>query len=181
MARGTAGGRPSSASGLPTRGAVFACVALVLLGVAAFQPAFRADFTNWDDLASVVENPRLVDLSADNLLARWRGPGAILVGLYIPVTQTSFAIDRVLFGPGPAGFHAVNVALHIAAGIVLFLFLQAFLESGAAAFLAAAVFVVHPAQVESVAWISERKSVLSGLLIFLALLAYARRTAPGSR
>lgn len=163
------------------RRGVLACVALALLGVAAFMPVLGADFTNWDDLASVVENPRIARLSPDNLLAMWRGPGAILVGLYIPVTQTSFAMDRTLFGPGPVGFHAVNLALHVAAGMVLFLFLRAFLESALAAFLAAAVFVVHPAQVESVAWISERKSVLSGLLIFLALHLYVRRTSAGPR
>jgi tetratricopeptide (TPR) repeat protein len=111
----------------------------------------------------------------------WAGPGSILIGLYIPVTQMSYALDRAVFGPGPAGPHAVNVALHVAAGIALFAFLARFLEDGAAAFLIAAVFLVHPAQVESVAWIAERKSVLSGLLIFLTLLVYLRRTDPGPR
>jgi len=158
---------------------VLACAALALLGLAAFGPALGADFTNWDDLASVVDNPRVAGLSPGNLLAMWHGPGAIVVGLYIPVTQISFAIDRALFGPGPRGPHAVNLALHVAAAIVLFLFLRAFLESAAAAFLAAAVFLVHPAQVESVVWISERKSVLSGLFIFLALIAYLRRKPAG--
>ncbi|MFQ5459075.1 MAG: hypothetical protein ACE5FC_11585, partial [Myxococcota bacterium] len=152
---------------------------LAVLGIAAFAPAFGAGFTNWDDPLSVIDNPLIRSLAPPNIAGMFYGPHAILLGLYIPVTQLSYAIERAIFGDGPAVPHAVNVFLHLGAGLLLYAFLCSFLESRAAGFFGAAVFLVHPVQVESVAWITERKSVLSGLFIFAALLGYLRRKRPG--
>ncbi len=153
---------------------------LAVLGLAAFSPAFTAGFTNWDDPVSVIDNPLIGSLSPSSIAGMFYGPHAFLVGLYVPVTQLSFALDRAVFGDGPSGHHAVNILLHFGAGILLYVFLCNFLGKAVAAFFGAAVFLVHPAQVESVVWIAERKSVLSGLFVFAALLAYCRRTRPGS-
>ncbi|MDP3940125.1 MAG: tetratricopeptide repeat protein [Deltaproteobacteria bacterium] len=156
-------------------------VLLAFLTVGAYLPALSAGYTNWDDPPAVIDNPLVASLTPANVAGMFYGPHAIVVGLYAPLTQLSFALDRAILGPGPAGHHVVNVLLHAGAGLLLFAFMRRYLRDSAAALLGAAVFLVHPAQVESVAWIAERKSVLSGLFIFAALLAYIRRTRPGPR
>jgi tetratricopeptide (TPR) repeat protein len=153
---------------------------LAALALAAFLPAFGAGYTNWDDPSYVIDNPRIEALTPTNLSEMFYGPGSIRLHTYIPFTQLSYAIDRALFGKSPAGHHITNVALHVAAGLLLFAFLASFLQNRSAAFAATAVFLIHPVQVESVAWIAERKSVLSGLFTFAALLVYLRRKRPGS-
>jgi tetratricopeptide (TPR) repeat protein len=91
-------------------------------------------------------------------------------------------LDRSLFGAGPAGFHLVNVALHIANTILLFLVLKKYSKSIWASFFVAALFGLHPSHVESVAWVTERKDVLSALFWLLTMLAYIRYVEiPNSR
>lgn len=153
---------------------------LAVLGIAAFAPAFTADYTNWDDPTYVLDNPRVGEMSIPHLAAMFFSREALSFGLYVPLTEFSYALDIALFGMNPAAQHAMNVLLHLGAGLLLYVFLRDFLGNGGAAFFGAAVFLVHPAQVESVAWIAERKSVLSGLFVFAALLAYYRRTRPGA-
>ncbi len=165
--------------GVPAR--AYPYLLLALFGVAAFLPTLQAGFNNWDDPRTVFENPAVKALTPANLRALWWGSQAMATGMYVPLTQTSHAVDGALFGLRAGGHHAMSLALHVAAALVLFAFLKRFLNDERAAFVAAAVFLLHPAQVESVAWISERNTVLSGLLIFLALLVYDRRTAPGPR
>jgi len=152
----------------------------VLAGV-AFVPALGAGYTNWDDPPSVVQNPLVASLNPSNLAGMFYGPQAIVVGLYVPLSQLSFAVERALLGSGPAGHHAMNLLFHAGAGLLLFAFLRRFMRDAPAALFGAAVFLVHPVQVESVAWIAERKSVLSAVFIFAALLTYLRRARPGPR
>ena len=152
---------------------------LAILGLAAFSPAFTANYTNWDDPTYVLDNPRVGEMTVPHVAAMFFSRHALSFGLYIPLTELSYALDIALFGRNPAAQHAVNVLLHLGAGLLLYVFLRDFLGRGGAAFFGAAVFLVHPAQVESVAWIAERKSVLSGLFVFAALLAYGRRTRSG--
>ncbi len=156
-------------------------VLLAFLTVGAYLPALSAGYTNWDDPPAVIDNPLVASLTPANVAGMFYGPRAIVVGLYTPLTQLSFALDRTVLGPGPGGHHAVNVLLHAGAGLLLFAFMRRYLRDAAAALLGAAVFLVHPAQVESVAWIAERKTVLSAVFIFAALIAYFRRTGPGPR
>ncbi len=145
---------------------VFA-VALTLATAFAYLPALRAGFI-WDDDAYVARN---VWLRAPGGLARiWSDPAAS--PQYYPVVFTSFWLEQRAFGPGPAARHATNVALHLAAALLLWRLLLRLGVPGAA--LAAALFAVHPVHVESVAWITERKNVLSGCLYLAALAAYLR-------
>ncbi len=97
------------------------------------------------------------------------------VSYWHPLTWLSLMLDSQLYGvKNPAGFHLTNVLLHAANAVVLFLALRRMTRQIWPSALAAALFVLHPAHVESVAWITERKDVLSGLFGLLAIWAYAR-------
>lgn len=122
----------------------------------------------WDDDDYVTANPTL--RSADGLRRIWLEPGA--VPQYYPLTFTTLWIDYQIGGLNPFGYHLVNVLLHGLSAVLVWLVLRALHVPGA--WLAGALFAVHPVHVESVAWITERKNVLSGALYLGAMLAYLR-------
>ncbi|MCC6764615.1 MAG: tetratricopeptide repeat protein [Deltaproteobacteria bacterium] len=136
----------------------------MLLTIVAYGPAFRAGFI-WDDDDYVTDNAALDDLTG--LVRIWLEPGA--TPQYYPLTFTTFWIEHRLFGDAPTGYHVTNVALHALNAVLAWRVLAALGLPGA--WLAAAVFAVHPVHVESVAWITERKNVLSGAGYLAALLA----------
>jgi len=140
---------------------------LTALTLLAYLPALRAGFV-WDDDQYVTGNAALRSLGG--LLAIWLEPGA--VPQYYPLTFTSLWLDFHAWGVEPAGYHAVNLLLHALNAVLLWRVLAALRLSGAWA--AAAVWALHPVQVESVAWVAERKNVLSGAFYLSALLAYLR-------
>jgi len=142
---------------------------LVGLIVLAYLPALWGGFV-WDDDAYVTRNTALRSLGG--LAAIWFQPGA--VPQYYPLTFTSLWVDYRLWGLQPSGYHLVNVALHALAAVLLWRVLV--LLRLPAAWAAAAVFALHPVQVESVVWIAERKNVLAGVCALGALLAYLRFT-----
>jgi len=152
---------------------VLPALALALLVVAAYLPALHAGFI-WDDDAYVTANATLRTL--DGLRRIWLEPGA--VPQYYPLTFTSLWLDHHLWGVQPLGYHLVNVLLHGANVILVWVIGRRLALPGA--WLAAAVFAVHPVHVESVAWVTERKNVLSGALYLAAFLAYLR-AAGGAR
>ncbi len=129
-------------------------------------------FVAWDDNVSVYENPNLgLGLSWEGL--RW-ALTANYVGNWVPLTCLSMLADAELHGPSPAGTLLTNVALHVLGVLTLF---AAFLRMTGARWASAAVaaiFALHPLHVESVAWASMRKDVLSGFFFALTLLLYAR-------
>lgn len=139
--------------------------AIALLAIAAYVPALGAGYV-WDDDAHVTRNPALDDLRG--LLRIWTDTAA--TPQYYPLTHTTFWIERRLWGLRAPGYHAVNVALHAAAALFLWRVLARLGLPGA--WLAAAVFAAHPVHVESVAWVSERKNVLSGVFYFSSALAF---------
>jgi tetratricopeptide (TPR) repeat protein len=139
---------------------------LVGLTWLAFLPALRAGFI-WDDDWYLTRNPHLDD---------WRGflrlwiPGH--TPQYYPAVFTTFWLEKRLWGLEPAGYHALNLALHSASALLVWRL--ALRQRIPAAWLLAALFAIHPVQVESVAWITERKNVLSGLFYLLSAQAYLR-------
>ncbi|HEY3174209.1 MAG TPA: tetratricopeptide repeat protein [Candidatus Polarisedimenticolia bacterium] len=135
--------------------------------VLVYVPAAHGGFI-WDDNHHVTQNAHLRD--AAGLGHIWLGPGARVQ--YYPLTFTTFWIEYHLWGLNPAGYHLTNILLHGLSALLLWLVLRRLGVPGA--WLAAALFAVHPVYVESVAWITERKNVLSGALYLAAALAYFR-------
>ena len=154
-----------------TRQAVLAALALGLLVAGSYYPAFLAGFV-WDDEA-FTEAAAVRELSG--LWRIWSSPRAIEnEGHYWPLVYTTFWLEHKLWGFAPAGYHAVNVALHLANTLLLWRLAGRLAVPGA--WLLAAVFAVHPLHVESVAWVIERKDLLSGLFYLAAFLAWMRFT-----
>ncbi len=144
---------------------------LLLLAVAVlFGPAVQYDFVNYDDNIAVYENPAIRHgLDADGIhwaltTRHW--------GLWGPVTWLSYLTDYEIYGLKPWGYHLTNVVLHAATAVLLFLVLWRMTGQLWPCAFVAAVFAIHPLHVEVVAWVSERKGVLSGLFFVLSLGAY---------
>ena len=161
----------------PLHGGVFGrprmmAVVLGLLLVAVFLPSVWCGFVDWDDDRYVYQNRLVLDgLTWDTVRGAWTG---VVFHNWAPLTILSYQLDATLFGTDPWGFHLTNVLLHgVSTGL---LYLVLFRMTGWAGRSAAATVLwgVHPLRVESVAWIAERKDVLSVLFLMLALLSYER-------
>ncbi len=142
-------------------------VALVALTVVAYLPAFDAGFI-WDDDQYVTASRVIHD--GAGLLRTWTSPASI--HQYYPLVRTSLWLEHQVWGANPRGYHVVNVILHGLNALLLWRLLRRL--SLPAPWVVAAVFALHPVHVESVAWISERKNVLSGFFALLALNAAIR-------
>ena len=160
----------------------------VLLGavtLAVFWSVRRCEFTSFDDPAYVTDNEMVSrGLTSEGVTWAFSHPHG---GNWHPLTSLSHMLDVTLFGLQPAGHHVVNLALHTLNSLLVFLLLRALTASFWRSALVAALFALHPLHVESVAWVSERKDVLSTLFFLLTLWAYARYTGksqaqqPGSK
>ncbi len=148
-----------------------ALAALLFLGtVIVFRPALACDFINFDDPSYVQSNPILHD--GLSLAGLERAFTTIQGGYWIPLTWTSYLIDYHFSGLHPADYHRTNVLLHAATAALLFLTLFRMTGACGRSFAVAGLFAFHPIQVESVAWVTERKDVLSTFFLILALRAY---------
>ena len=135
-----------------------------------FLPASSFEFLSWDDPAYVTNNPLVMGgITGRKVLD---AVTAVVMCNWAPVTILSYQLDAALFGPGPFGFHLTNVVLHAAACGLLCLALWRMTGAAGRSAAAALLFGVHPLRVESVAWVSERKDVLSVFFLALVLLAY---------
>lgn len=145
-----------------------AVLGVVLLTAAAYSGSLNGEFVS-DDLSGIRNNPLVSSLT-------WSNVREIFTSFddanYMPLKVLSLAVDHSIWGPEPFGFHVVNLVLHISCAILVLCILLRMGFSPFAAFLVAALWAVHPLQVESVAWISERKNVLSGLFFFAAFRVY---------
>jgi tetratricopeptide (TPR) repeat protein len=144
---------------------------VVAATVAAYMPALKAGFV-WDDDSHVTNNQSL--RSVDGLRRIWFEPGA--TPQYYPLTHTTFWVEHHLWGARPLGYHVDNVLLHAINALLVVALLRRLGVPGA--WLAGFLFALHPVQVESVAWVSERKNVLSGVFYLAAALAYLRFAPP---
>lgn len=150
----------------------------------AFSPSLLNQFVDWDDPENFIANPYYRGFGWNQLKWMWT---TFLLGHWVPVTWMTLGLDYLAWGLNPRGYHLTNVLLHSANAMVFYLVaLRLFraarppeapgdllaLRLGAAS--AALFFAVHPLRVESVAWVTERRDVLSGLFYLLAILAYLR-------
>ncbi|HEY1861421.1 MAG TPA: hypothetical protein VGG61_13760, partial [Gemmataceae bacterium] len=150
---------------------VFVCVALAMFSVLAYAPSFDYPFINFDDDAYVTQNDHVqAGLSGANI--RWAF-ATFECGNWHPLTWLSLLLDSSLQGGlNPGGFHLTNVLLHTASALVLFLVLCGMSGRIGRSAVVAALFALHPLNVEPVAWVAERKGVLSTLFWMLTLAAY---------
>src|SRR3989475_6700300 len=156
---------------------------------AAFLPTLQNQFVTWDDDKNFLENPHYRGLGWTHLRWMW----TTHLGHYIPLTWMTLGLDYLLWGMNPLGYHLTNLLLHAANAAVFFFILRRILtlalpspsERGHAlavsAGFAALVFAIHPLRVESVAWVTERRDVLSGLFYLVAILLYLRACERGAR
>src|ERR1700694_5313892 len=147
------------------------CVALAVITWAVFGQTFRHQFINYDDPLYVLDNAHVrAGLS-------WHGIVWAFTHVHSqnwhPLTTISHMLDCQLFGVNPGAHHLVNVFWHSITALLLFILLQQMTSRVWASAFVAAIFAIHPLRVESVAWISERKDVLSGFFFMLTLFAYA--------
>ena len=147
---------------------------IVLLVFLAYLPALRGGFI-WDDDEYVTNNPLLS--APDGLRRIWFSTDS--PSQYFPLTYTVFRLERSLWGLNPAGYHGINILLHAINALLVWRLLKRLSVPGA--WLAGALFALHPVQVESVAWITELKSVLSLFFILLTLFCWIEFVGEGSR
>jgi protein O-mannosyl-transferase len=155
---------------------------VALITFAAFLPSLQNGFVTWDDDRNFLDNPNYRGLGAEHLHWMWT---TFHMGHYVPLSWMTLGLDYELWGMDARGYHLTSLLIHVANAVVLYfvavrLYRIAFAErsgtsanslSIAAAF-AALVFAVHPLRVESVAWVTERRDVLSGLFVSASLLCY---------
>jgi tetratricopeptide (TPR) repeat protein len=135
-----------------------------------FLPVLHCSFIDFDDPDYVTENHHvLTGLTAANVRWAWTTNAA---GYYQPLSWLSLMLDTSLTGTGPEGYHRTNLLIHAFSAGVVFLVLSRMTGTLWRAALIAAIYAVHPLRVESVAWVAERKDVLSDLLAWLAVGAY---------
>ena len=164
-------------------------IAVAVLTVIAFIPALGAEFVAWDDSANFLQNPHYRGLGLTQLEWMWT---TTLLGHYVPVTWMTLGLDYVLWGMNPAGYHAVNLVLHAANAVLLYFIARRLLRLAAsdtldartldvASAFAALVFAIHPLRAESVAWITERRDMVSLFFSFATVLYYLRATSDPAR
>src|SRR2546422_515638 len=162
---------------------------IALVTFAAFLPALQNQFVTWDDHENFLDNPHYRGLAWSHLRWMWTTHR----GHYIPLTWMTFGLDYLLWGLNPVGYHLTSLLLHTANAVVFFFLVRRILtlalpspsERGHAlvvsAVFAALVFAIHPLRVESVAWVTERRDVLSGLFYLVTILMYLRACEGGAR
>jgi hypothetical protein len=143
---------------------------LICATVALYYPAHYHQFVDYDDAAYVTENLHVQSVF-DRDTVKWAFT-TLEGGNWHPVTWLSHALDYELFELNPAGHHDVNVLLHALNVLLLFWVLQQATGFAGRSFVVAGLFALHPVNVDSVAWIAERKNLLSMLFFLLALAAY---------
>ncbi len=157
------------------RRSLLICALLCAVTVAAYWPLWNNDFISLDDYTYITNNPHVTGgLTWENV--KWSFQAGY-AGYWHPVTWLSHLLDVQLFGLNPRGPHLVNLLIHLANAILIFLVFQGMTQRPWRCALVAALFAVHPLHVESVAWAAERKDVLSTFFFLLTLLCYAKAVA----
>ena len=159
-------------------------LAIAIAVLIAFLPALHDGFVSLDDRRNFLENEAYRGLGAAQLRWMWT---TTLMGHYIPLSWMTLGLDYVLWGMNPTGYHLTSVVLHAANAVLLYFVARRVLRASSpsvfaddtphlivAAAAASLLFAVHPLRVESVAWVTERRDVLSCLFFLASIIAYLR-------
>lgn len=161
-----------------TRGDVLACCGLLAVTWVALSGVLSCEFVSYDDPMYVLNNPAVTGgLTANNVSWAWAGQ----FGFWHPLTWMSLQLDAELFGLNPARFHLTNLLLHSANVLLLYWVLTSLTGARWPSAAVAALFAVHPLNVETVAWVSERKGLLSMFFGLLAIGTYGVYVRTGQR
>ena len=163
-------------------------MALAVVTFLVFSPALMNGFVEWDDQVNLTENLEFRGLGKAQLTYFFT---TVLMGHYIPLTWLTFGLDYIVWGMNPTGYHLSNLIIYAANTAVLYfvalrLLAKSTTLAGATlrlgAIAATLFFVLHPLRAESVAWVTERRDVLSGFFFLLTILTYLRMAdASGTR
>ncbi|MDF1745812.1 MAG: hypothetical protein P1V19_19085, partial [Gimesia sp.] len=147
-------------------------ISLVLVVLITFGMAISFDFVNWDDPWYVIHNPLVKSWHPDNLQ---KITTQVVTRNYAPLTVFSFLLDHTLYGLWAGGYHLTNILLHAVNAVLVFLLVTRFTKNRLIGWATAAVFAIHPVQVETVVWISSRKGLLSATFILASLWYWLRK------
>lgn len=173
----------------PTKKHALICLAIVIgLVFLAFSPVLSAKFLHYNDYTNVVSNEQIRSLSASNIKEIFTSK---IGNVYVPLTVSSWAVEYRFFKLNPFVYHLNNLLLHLAVVALIFFLARKIGLSIMASSFAALLFGIHPAHVESVAWVTERRDVLYSFFYVAALLTYmyhcvqflpgAKRSVQGNR
>lgn len=144
---------------------------LAITSIAIFWSALGHDFLqNWDDIKYVVENPIIRGLTVENLITAFK---TSVLWNYAPIHMVSYMLDYEIWGLRAFGFIFTNLLLHAANGILFYLLLRRLVGEKVWVFLTSLIFILHPVQVESVVWVSQRKNVLAMFFFLIGFYLYS--------
>lgn len=148
---------------------IYICIALIIATLAVFWEVKNFEFVNYDDKGFIIENPLIQSgITFESVQSAFKKSW----GYWKPVANLSLMLDHEIYGMDPGGFHLTNLILHIANTLMLFVFLRMVTGAMWQSAFVAALFSLHPLHVESVAWITERKDVISAFFWMLSMLGY---------
>jgi Flp pilus assembly protein TadD len=154
-----------------TERSLLICLILILASLIAYEPMRFNGFVNYDDVDYVTHNPQVLKgLTRDGVV--WSFTDTDLTANWHPLTWLSHMLDVELFGVNPLWHHSVSLLFHIINTLLLFWIFNKMSAAPWRSFFVAAAFALHPLHVESVAWVAERKDVLSGFFWMLTIAAY---------
>ena len=154
----------------------WAVASLVTLVVVLYAPIVRYEFLNLDDLAYVVNNDIIKSWHPLNL---WRVMTEPVTRNFAPLNIGLFLVEHTLWGLNSGGYHATNLVLHAINAVLVFALIRQLTQNRWTAWIVAALFAVHPMQVEVVAWVSSQKTLLSSMFMLLCGLCYLRPQRTG--
>ncbi len=166
-----------AASRAPVVDRVAIALALAIVTALFYLPVLDASFLNWDDPPYVTANPSIQSLGWSTVVWAFT---TFQEGIWHPLTWLSLAVDHAIYGLQARGFHLTNLLLHVANTVLVFVTWERLTGAFWRSAVLAALFGLHPMHVESVAWVTERKDVLSTFFWLLTIAAYARYARVGT-
>ena len=145
-------------------------LALVLI---VYGMAFAHDFTNWDDDRNILNNPYIRDFNWQNIKYIFTHP---FVGMFIPLTMLTYMFSCIIGGFNSVGYISFNILFHALNVILVYKLMQLFFNKAYFPFLIAAIFAIHPMNIEGVSWLSARSNVIFSFFYLLALIKYVEYT-----